>query len=176
MRVLFLALGAGRTRAVATESARIVAAGGHAVVLLEKRWRTVPLDPAVELVQLPDLEASDRISRIGRFIVYEIADRIFKVIGRGPFRKRARRMAKTYRRGAGEIFTRVVSPVCQAVWGQGRHRLIKRRMLRAVPFDLIVVTDSPSILAAHPLLRSYRRGATRPSLSFGIDYAEERIT
>jgi hypothetical protein len=64
VNVLFVALGATRRPAVARESARVVAGGGSATVLVRKpsTWARDRLADGVDMVELPELERAYRPS------------------------------------------------------------------------------------------------------------------
>jgi hypothetical protein len=175
MRALFLALGASRTRAVAAESANVVAAGGQAAVLVDhlKRWRRVSLDPAVTVIDLSRLEARHLPMRMERLLVYGIPRRVFLAIGRGPLEPWGRRAVRAYkRRVADRVHGRLFLPVYRRLWGAARYRLLERQIRSSSPaFDLFVVTDPVSIVYGARLHAACGGPRGAPVISFGLDYA-----
>ncbi|MGI5215781.1 hypothetical protein [Plantactinospora sp. CA-290183] len=175
MQVLFLALGASRTRAAVEESAQVVADGGRAVVLIDQKkpWRRVKFDPAVRVVELARLESSRLPVRIEQLVLYRAPRKLFRVVGRGPLRSGAKRVSGTYEtRFADRVHRRLVVPLYRSGWGEGSHSLIRRTLLDDAAFDLIVVTDPASMPYAAGLVADYEaRGGAVPRLSFGLEYA-----
>ncbi|MFC6023049.1 hypothetical protein ACFP2T_43725 [Plantactinospora solaniradicis] len=174
VQVLFFALGARRMRAVADESAQVVADGGQAVVLIDhaKLWRDVTFDPAVRVVELSGIEADQLPMRIGHGLLYDVPRGLFRAAGRGPLRQRARRAAAAYEfRLADRVHRRVLAPSYRLVWGEVSQSLVQRHVLDGASFDLVVVTDSPSMPYAARLLERYGASGWNPQVAFGLDYA-----
>lgn len=165
MRVLFLALGATRRRAVAEESARVVAAGGDAVVLLGQPWTGERLDPRVRLVDVGELTARTRPMRWANALLVRLPGRGARLVGRGRLRRPMQRVWRAYeRRVAAPVHRRLVLPASRRWW---RGRVLRREVAARGPFDLIVVTDPLSMPEAARLLRGGVAGSPRsPRLAF----------
>lgn len=175
MQVLFLALGANRTRAAAEESAQVVADGGRAVVLIDQRqpWRRVKFHRSVKVVELARLEAARLPVRIEQILLYRAPRKVFRAVGRGPLRARVGRASASYEnRFADRVHRRLVLPLFRTGWGEGSHAVIRRGLPADAAFDLIVVTDPASMPYAAGLIADYEaRGVAVPRVAFGLDYA-----
>lgn len=173
MQVLFLALGASRTRTAAEESAQVVADGGQAVVLIDQRksWRRVTFDQAVTVIELSRLESGRLPVRIEQLLLYRAPRKLFRVVGRGALRDRMGRLSGTYEtRFADRVHRRLAVPLYRPGWGEGSRRVIRQGLPGT--FDLIVVLDPVSMPYAAGLLADYEaRGVALPRVAFGLDYA-----
>ncbi|WP_155368907.1 hypothetical protein [Catellatospora vulcania] len=167
MRVLFLALGATRRRAVVEESARVVAAGGDAVVLLgsAQPWAREDLDPRVRLVDLGELTAHTRPVRWAQALLVRLPRRAARLAGRGRLREPMGRAWRAYERGVAQpVHRRLVAPASVRWW---RGPVLRREVAARGPFDLIVVADPLSMPDAARLLRHGVAGSRRsPRLAF----------
>lgn len=165
MRVLFLALGATRRRAVAEESARVVAEGGDAVVLLGQPWAGERLDPRVRLVDLGELTARSRPVRWAQALLVRLPRRAARLVGRGRLRRPVQRAWQVYeRRVASPAHRRLVLPASRRWW---RGRVLRREIAARGPFDLIVIADPLSMPEAARLVRRGAAGSPRsPRLAF----------
>ncbi|MEV0427367.1 hypothetical protein [Micromonospora sp. NPDC050495] len=175
MQVLFLALGANRSRAAQEESAQVVADGGRAVVVIDQRqpWRRVKFHRSVKVVELSRLEAARLPVRIEQLLLFKGPRKVFRAVGRGPLRERVGRVSTGYEtRFADRVHRRLVQPLYRKGWGEGSHAVIRRGLPADAAFDLIVVTDPASMPYAAGLVADYEaRGVPVPRLAFGLDYA-----
>ena len=172
MQVLFLALGASRKRAAADESAQVVADGGRAVVLIDTRsaWRGTEFDPAVDVVELSRVEAARLPVRLEQLVLYRAPRKLFGTVGRGPLRRRVRKVAGRYEaRVADRVHRRLVATRFRPGWGAGAHRLLRQAV--PGPYDLVVVLDPISMPYAAGLVADHEaRGLGAPRIAFGLDY------
>ena len=172
MRVLFLALGGSRKQAAADESARVVADGGRAVVLIDtsKPWAQTRFAPAVDVVELSTVESARPLVRFERFALYRVPRGLFRVAGRGPLRAKVRAAAGRYEsRIADRVHGKLVATRLRPGWGEGAHRLLRGAV--PGPYDLIVVLDPISMPYAAGLFADLEaRGAAMPRVAFGLDY------
>ncbi|NJP32629.1 hypothetical protein [Micromonospora thermarum] len=176
MQVLFLALGGTRRRAVTEESARAVADGASAVVLVEQRktWHRDEFDPGVEVVELARLEALHPPRRVEKVLLYRGPGAVFKVVGRGPLRPFVARAKKAYeRRIAAPAHRALILPRQRKAWGDVRQRLIHRHVLAGrAPFDLVVVSDPDSMPTAARLVAGFAAGGLpEPQIAYSYDNA-----
>ncbi|MER5455137.1 hypothetical protein ABT008_10150 [Micromonospora sp. NPDC002389] len=175
MRVLFLALGATRRRAVVAESAQVVAEGGSAVVLVESaaRWKRVTFADGVDVVAMSKLEQRRPVRRAEKFLLYKGPRFLLnRVIGRGRLQPRARRASKAYeRRIADRVHRRIFLPAYGRFFKQDPSKLVERHLVESEPFDLLVVTDALSMPMAVDLLAlPGTAGRVAPSVAYSIDY------
>ena len=182
MRVLFLALGDDRQRAVVSESARVVAGGGSATVVVDQaaRWQRTPFASGVDVVEATaELGGHRRARFVQRALPY--AEQLvlyrgprfllYRVIGHGPLKKPADRAARAYqRRIADRIHRRLYEPLHSRLWDAVRFRAAFQRVTRAEPFDWVIVSDALSIPDAARLLDGAPRLAGSPRLAYGMDY------
>ncbi|GAA3371500.1 hypothetical protein GCM10020367_22420 [Streptomyces sannanensis] len=176
MQVLFLALGGSRKRAVVEESADVVAAGGRAVVLVDRKksWASVAFAPGVEVVTPDELEARHLPRRIERFVLFRIPRLVASVLGVGPVRRMSRRALKAYeRRVAGRVHRRVFLPVHRRVWPTVADRIARRHFGGGGGPELLVVTDPWSVQHAVRLMEAWEsdRLAT-PCVTYSVDSVE----
>ncbi|URM96741.1 hypothetical protein LUW76_21685 [Actinomadura madurae] len=153
MNVLFVALGATRRPAVARESARVVADGGSATVLVRKpsAWARDPFADGVDTVELPELERHYRPAA-ARILLYRIPRLLLRAGLPGPLRGVRRRLDSAYRRRvAGPVDRRLLrfyrrDPVAV------RRRVVRRELLRGRSIDLVVVADPQSMVTVSELV------------------------
>lgn len=181
MQVLFLALGGNRRRAVTEESARVVADGGTAVVLVGqlKTWHRDQFDPRVEVVEVVRLEQQHPPRTMERVLLFKGPGALFKVVGRGPLKQWATSTRKTYeRRIAGPAHRALILPSDRRTWGQLRQRLIHRHVLAdRPPFDLFVVSDPESMITAARLVAGCANSnLPNPRVAYSYDYAGSGAT
>ncbi|MYR57039.1 hypothetical protein GTY54_38865 [Streptomyces sp. SID625] len=173
MQVLFLALGATRKRAVAEESAAVVAAGGRAVVLVsdKKRWAGETFAPGAELVTLADLEARHLPRRVGSAMLYQAPRRVAGAVGRGPLQKKTKTALTTYeKRVAGRVHRRLMVPLHHRVWPTAGARMIHRCFGPADGPDLVVVADALSVRRAVELMETWHStGLGTPRVAYSVD-------
>jgi glycogen synthase len=177
--VLFLALGATRRRAVVEESARVVAAGGRAVVLIAESamWRRDPFAPGVEVVPLGEIEPRTT-PRFAEWAVFYRLSRVpLRLLAATPMaewsrsteRKYERRLMRRVRSGSHLLRADpAVEPVTDRdtrVRDDVRALMIKWRLLGGRGFDLLVVTDPASMPEAVRLTRDRRLA---PASSFSV--------
>lgn len=168
-RVLFLALGPSRARAVVTDSARVVAGGGSATVVVDDLagWRGQRFAPSVRVVELSRLQRRHLPVAAEQFLVHRAPRAALRAIGRGPVAAWSRRAGKAYeRRVADRFHRRVFLPVYQRLWSDVRYRLLQRRVVRDGRFDLLVVADPLSIPVAARLAADPRRF---PEIAYGLE-------
>jgi hypothetical protein len=174
MRVLFLALGATRRLAVTEESARVAAAGGWAVVLVDqaKPWRD-GFAHGVHVIEAAQVESGHRPRVIEKALLFRAPKRLFRLVGRGRLAPSARRAARAYeRRIANPLHRRVFLPAYRRLWRRARPRLIHHHLPAGASFDLLVVGDPASMPTAVGILDRYRAGGRLPpEVAFGLDYA-----
>ncbi|GAA3371516.1 hypothetical protein GCM10020367_22500 [Streptomyces sannanensis] len=178
MQVLFLALGASRKRAVIEESAEVVAAGGRAVVLIQRKksWKSVEFAPGVDVLTSDELDAAHMPRRIEHLVLYRIPRFVISMFGIGPVRRLTRRVHKAYkRRVASRIHNKLFMPVHRRLWPALSARMMRSHFAQAPGGgpDLMVVTDSLSVRLAMHLLDTWERdGLALPRVSYSIDYDE----
>jgi hypothetical protein len=142
VKVVFLALGVTRRAAVVAEAARVVDAGGAVTVLLSERglWASAPLPGGVEVFEVPELERKYRPNAV-TLLLYSVpsrllADRLWKAFRWRIALPLDRRLARNYRRDAGEV----------------RRKAILQAVLKDGSPDLIVVADAQSLEPAAELV------------------------
>ncbi|MCP9951222.1 hypothetical protein LUX33_24220 [Actinomadura madurae] len=115
MNVLFVALGATRRPAVARESARVVADGGSATVLVRKpsAWARDPFADGVDTVELPELERHYRPAA-ARILLYRIPRLLLRAGLPAPLRGVRRRLDSAYRRRVAGPVDRPAAPLLPA--------------------------------------------------------------
>lgn len=173
-RVLFLALGGARKRAVTEESAEVAERGGHPVVLVADRtaWRRERFAPGVQVVSLTDLEARQFPVRVEQTVLFRAPRFAFRVVGRGPLASFGKRAGKAYeRRVADRVHRRLFLPAYRRLQRVGPFALLVRHVLRPAPPTLVVVTDPASIpLAAELVREAHAWTSTAPRVAYGLDY------
>jgi hypothetical protein len=142
MNVVFLALGVARRAAVVAEAARVVDAGGTVTVLLSQRslWKSDPFPGGVEVFEVPELERKYRPNAVD-LLLYRVprrllGDRLWKAFRWRIALPLDRRLARTYRRDAGEV----------------RRKAILQAVLKDGSPDLVVVADAQSLEPAAELV------------------------
>ena len=161
--VLVLALGGTRRRAALEDAARVVAAGGTAVILVDDSatWRNDRPARGVRLVDRSALERRHSWLRWEHLLLYRVPG--------FAFRKAGDRVWQAYRRRvADRLHRRVFLPLARrGTVGLPPH-LIRRYADAAGKLDLLVVNDPASMPAAVALLRTYGR-TDAPRVAYGID-------
>ncbi|MFJ8580592.1 hypothetical protein [Micromonospora sp. NPDC093277] len=181
MHVLFLALGGTRRRAVIEESAQVVADGGTAVVLVgnPRRWEEETFDPGVEVIELSRLEQLHPASTVEK-VLFNGPGVLLRLAGRGPLRPWATKARRAYaRRVSIPAHRAFILPADRPTWGEWQQRLIFRHvLLQRRPFDLLVVSDLPSMVPAARLLAGCPAGnLPEPQVSYSYDtVAPLRVT
>ncbi|MEU4567478.1 hypothetical protein [Micromonospora sp. NPDC023956] len=168
-RTLFLALGGNRARVVVEESARVVADGGHATVVVDEltAWRGQRFAPGVRVVELARLQREHLPVAAEQLIVHRVPRAALRAVGRGRLSGWSQRAGRAYdRRIAGRVHRRIFLPVYHRFWGDARYRLLRRRIARD-GLDLLVVADPVSIPVAARLLAD----RICPDISYGLDTA-----
>lgn len=177
MRVVFLALGATRRRAVIEESAQVLADGGTAVVLVDTMapWRRETFAPGVEVVEVAEIERQHHLPRtLEALFLYRVPiGLLYRVFGYGPLRELVHRVARVYkRRFANRVHRRIFLPVYRRLWSEVRAQLVHRHVLGATPFDILVVADPVSLPDAVRLLTYYTDpGTAVPRVAYSLDHA-----
>ncbi|MFI0366729.1 hypothetical protein ACH35V_02550 [Actinomadura sp. 1N219] len=152
MNVLFVALGASRKPAVIRESARIVADGGSAMVLVNKSsaWAKQPLPDGVDTVELPALERRHRPA-VPRTLLYRIPRLLVRMCFPGPLRGLGNRIESAYRRRVAGPVERRLGRISRGDPGAVRRRAIEREVLRRRSVDLVVIGDPQSLVTVSEL-------------------------
>jgi hypothetical protein len=152
VNVVFLALGATRRSAVVTESARIVADGGTATVLIDQRpaWAKDRFPDGVEVVELPVLEERYRPAAVA-LLLFRVPRMLFRVCAPGPLRGLGDRLGKAYRRRVARPADRRLARIYRRDAGTVRRRAFRQAVLRDRSPDLIVVADPQSLAPAAEL-------------------------
>ena len=169
MNVLFLALGAGRRRAVTEESAKVVADGGTATVLVAaaKQWKPGDFAPGVTVIDSSVLHRDQLPWRIERLVVYRGPRFVLK----RAFGRRGKAAVRAYEKKVADRFhRRVFLPVQKKLGGPSRSRLIAQHIKRSArPYEWIVITDSRSMPEAAEALDTLGAG-TRIGLVWSADH------
>ncbi|MEV4825855.1 hypothetical protein [Micromonospora sp. NPDC049274] len=171
-QVIFLALGGNRARVVAEESGRVVASGGSATVVVDElaAWRAQRFAPGVRVVELARLRRRHLPVAAEQLLVHRAPRAALRAIGRGPLAKWSRRAGPAYeRRVADRFHRRVFLPVYQRLWGDVSYRLMRRFVVRASGYDLLVVGDPASIPVAARLAEERHR---IKNIAYGLDSAQ----
>jgi hypothetical protein len=125
--VLFLALGGSRRKETIAESARVVAAGGRAVILVDRvgsGWRPDLLAPGVEVVEVAGLLRRHAPWRAQEAVLFGAPRALLRAAGRGRLRRFAERAGAAYeRRLAWRVHRRVFLPAYERIWGRTRQSL-----------------------------------------------------
>jgi hypothetical protein len=160
MRVLFLALGGNRRRAVTAESRAVAAAGGRPTVLVAglARWADDRFAPGVEVVPL---------SRYRRHWPLAVEHML---LYRGPRTLLRRRALSVYKRLiADRVRRRLIRPVYRRLWPDGVHHQLDAFLAGCGPFDAVVVSDARSFPAARRVVERLAATGTAPRIAFGTD-------
>jgi hypothetical protein len=168
VNVLFLALGAGRRRAVVEESAKVVANGGSATVVVATAhaW-TAEIDPGVTVIDSSVLYRGQLPWRIERLVVYRGPRFVLKrALGR-----RGKSAVRAYEKKVADRFhRRVFLPIHKRLRRDVRSQLIAQHITRSPrPYEWIVVTDSRSMPEAVEVLDNLRAD-TRVGLVWSADH------
>ncbi|WP_199752443.1 hypothetical protein [Actinoplanes sp. ATCC 53533] len=168
MNVLFLALGAGRRRAVVEESAKVVANGGTATVVVATAhpW-TAEIASGVTVIDSSVLHRAQLPWRIERLVVYRGPRFVLKkALGR-----RGKSAVRTYEKKVADRFhRRVFLPIHKRLRRDVRSQLIAQHITRSPrPYEWIVVTDSRSMPEAVEVLDNLRAD-TRIGLVWSADH------
>jgi FAD/FMN-containing dehydrogenase len=172
MKVLFLALGNYRRRAVIDEAADVLADGGVAVVLVGdmRAWQEDVFPTGAEIVDIASLESDHLPLRIERKLVYGLPRKLVKVAGRGRLRRSSKRALKAYERRIARPVHRRLTAGYRRIWKDRRHQRTMQFVLGR-EFDYINVTDCISIPAAARIISDLGTPVdAAPKISFGIDY------
>ncbi|WP_405425501.1 hypothetical protein [Micromonospora sp. NBC_00617] len=173
-RVLFLAVGGARKRAVLEESAEVVAGGGSATVLISDAaaWRRERFPAGVRVVSLADLDRRRLPVRVEQNLLFRAPRFAFRMAGRGRLAAFSKRAGKAYeRRIADRVHRRIFLPAYGRLQRGGQFPLLARHVLRAAPPELMVITDPASIpLGAQIARDAAEYGSAAPRVCFGLDY------
>lgn len=164
MRVLFLAGDGTRRRAVAAESAQVVAEGGRAVVVVgrEKTWDDTAFAPGVELVVREGLDLRSPARSMEWLLLFHLPRQVYRTVGRGPLRRPASAMGRLHERVALSVQRGVVLPLHRR-----RHK-DGPRVLHGSSFDVIVVADAVSMPDALDLLAGAKADEVRPVVVYSL--------
>jgi hypothetical protein len=167
MRVLFLASGAYRKRAVIEECEKVLADGGAATVVVDSAvpWRRAGLPDGVTVVDSAALQGERLAMRIENLVVYRGPRFVLRrVAGR-----RAKRAMAAHKRVADKFHRRVFLPAYRRVSAGTRGGLIARRLGRSGErYDWIIVGDATSMPDAVELLEAL--GDARPGVAYSVDF------
>jgi hypothetical protein len=174
MRVLFLALGANRRRAVTGDAARVVAGGGEAVVVVDSlaAWQKENLDPAVRMVEVVPAESASRALAAERKLLFGAPRKALALVGRGPLRVPAGRVRSAYERRVATPLHRRALPAYRRLRPQARRRLIEQLAGPITGFDAVVVADPAAIVEAHLLASAVRPDARMPLICYSLDHLD----
>lgn len=178
MRVLFLALGATRRRAVVEESRAVAARGGAATVLVARPavWSRETFDDAVTVIDLSRLQADHAPQAASRKIVVGLPRKLFRLVGRGPLAPRLNRWRKGYeRRVAATIQRKIVIPAYGRIWHNSRAQLLVREIGPDAAFDAVVISDPASLAVAERLVQTWPSSwGEVPPLCFSVDHLADQ--
>jgi hypothetical protein len=174
--VLFLALGGTRRPETLAEAALVVAAGGRAVILVDRaddRWRPDVLADGVEVVELTGLLGRHAPWRVQEAVLFGGPRTLLRAAGRGRLRRFAERAGAAYeRRFAWRVHRRVFLPAYERIWGRTRKSLVERHLLRGATYDVLVVHDPMSLPLAARLVTGDAFAGRLPAVRFGLDPAD----
>ncbi len=172
--MLFVALGATRRVDAVAESAQVVAAGGRAVVLVDRAttWRTAAFAPGVRVVALAKLRRDHPPWKAQDLLLFRGPRALFRAVGRGRLRDLSQRAARAYeRRIAGLVHRRLFLPAYERIWRDVRRSLVERHVMRGTHYDVVVVCDPTSMPLVARLIAAAGRPA-RPAVRFRLDPTE----
>ena len=172
MRVLFLALGDYRRRAVIDEATTVLRQGGSATVLVGdlSRWSADVFPDGITVLDISQLESDHLPLRIERKVVFGVPRRLLKAAGRGPFRRRSKRAWKFYERRIAKPVHRRAMTRYKQIWHDRRHQMVMAQVARG-RFEYINVTDYLSMAVGARILSDLRSSSESPAkVSFGVDY------
>ncbi|OJF09466.1 hypothetical protein [Couchioplanes caeruleus] len=165
MRVLFLALGAGRRLAVTGESRTLTERGERPVVLVDKAqtWADEEFAAGVQVVALAGLGGRHWPLTAERLVLHRAPAALLRRVGG----RRGKRLASAYDRRIGRpLHRRVFLPLYGRLWRDAADRPLAEFRRRWGRFDAIVVTDPQSFPVAQRLAGDERH---RPRVAFRID-------
>ncbi|RSN66400.1 MULTISPECIES: hypothetical protein [Actinomadura] len=170
MNVLFVALGATRRPAVVRESARVVADGGEAAVLVgaASAWAREPLPDGVDAVELPALERRYRPAAV-RIPLYRLPRLLVRACLPGPLRGLGNRIDAAYRRRVARPVDRLLARAYRRDPAAVRRRVFEREVLRRRAVDLVVVGDPQSLVTASELADVIAGAGARLAYSIAPD-------
>jgi hypothetical protein len=173
VRVLFLALGNYRRRAVIDEATSVLAGGGSATVILSDigQWEVETFPEGLDVLDITHMERDHLPLRLERKIVFGLPRRILKLTGRGRLRRPSRRVWKYYKRRFAKPVHRRAMERYNHIYRDRRHALTMSRVT-ATPYDYINVTDYLSIPVAARVMSDLDASPQKaaPQVIFGIDY------
>lgn len=171
MKVLFLAVGATRRRAVAAESARVVAEGGRAVVVIgkEKAWHDTDFAPGVDVVVRAGLDLRSPARSVEWLLLFRLPRKVYRTVARGPLRGPVSAMGRLHERVALSMQRGVVLPLHRRRFKDG-PRDDGKHVLHGSSFDLIVAADAASIPDALKLLAGASADEVRPRVAYSLEH------
>jgi hypothetical protein len=167
MRVLFLALGAGRRLAVTEESRRLAEAGERPVVLVDDRrgWAAETFAPGVTVLSLREQSAGHWPETTEQLVLFRVPKALIRRVGG----RRGGKLASAYQRRIAErLHRRAFLPLYRRLWRDAADRPLEAFRRRQGRFDAIVVTDPQSLPVAQRLVGPAGR-ADAPRVAFRID-------
>jgi hypothetical protein len=174
--VLFLAVGGSRRRETIAESARVVAAGGRAVILVDRvddGWRPDQLAAGVEVVELAGLLGRHAPWRAQEAVLFGAPRALLRAAGRGRLRRFAERAGAAYeRRLAWRVHRRVFLPAYERIWARTRQSMVERRLFSGAAYDVLVVHDPMSMPLAVQLITGDAFAGRAPAVRFDLDPAD----
>lgn len=177
MNVLFVALGATRRPAVVRESARVLADGGSATVLVRapSAWAREPLPDGVDTVELPALERRYRPAA-ARILLYRMPRLVLRACLPGPLRGVRKRLDSGYRRRVAGPIDRRLARSYRRDPAAVRRRVVGRELLRGRSIDLVVVADPQSLVTVSELADVIAAAGARPAYSIAHELPPARST
>jgi hypothetical protein len=165
MRVLFLALGGNRRRAVTAESRAVATAGGRSTVLVAglERWADERFAPGVEVVPLTRYRRHWPLA-IEHLLLYRAPGFLLhRFAGSGAVSLYNRLIAARVRRW-------LVRPVYGRLWPDGSHRQLDAFLAGCGPVDAVVVSDARSFPAGQRAMDSLTASTGRaPRVAFRVE-------
>jgi hypothetical protein len=160
MRVLFIALGATRTRAALADAAHVTASGGRAVLMIDTdaRWAGEAIPDGVDVIRHADLKVGRIPSSAEWLTLYWLPERAFRLLGgRGERAYFHRLTVSAHQRSW--LFDGVPLLRSRRLWAdQARQRVrgltLRFGLLKGEVFDLMVVCDPMSMPAALSMMQT----------------------
>ncbi|MEV0650289.1 hypothetical protein AB0I28_34015 [Phytomonospora sp. NPDC050363] len=164
MRVLFLAVGGNRRRAVADEAARVVTEGGRATVVVakERSWLDTPFAPGVEVVVRSGMELRSPPRSMEWLLLFRLPRKVYRTVGRGPLRAPVSLMGRLHERAARRVQRGVVLPLLRRRHKDGPG------VLHGSSYDVIIVGDAASMPDAVKLTAGASADEVRPEVAYSL--------
>jgi len=152
VKVVFLALGATRRPMVISESARVVAEGGTATILIERRssWADDSFPGGVEIVELRELVRRYRPDAVTRWL-FRFPERFFRACAPGPLRRGGDRLYRAFRWRVARPLDKRLARRYRSDAAAVRRKALRQAVLSGARPDLVVVADAASMAPAAAL-------------------------